>query len=415
MLTFTTTLSLAWRALRINWSRSLLTMLGIVIGIVAIILVISLGQSTKGLILQEIESIGAHALVVRPGRQPRTPSEFAQSAFSDSLKERDVAALRNSFNVPDAESINPAILVTGEVSYQDTLYRATTFGWTPQAMLALFNIAPDQGTYFTDDDIRQRARVAVIGSAVKRELFGPGDAVGQSIKIRDRTFRVVGTFAPQGQVLAFNVDDVVLVPYTTAQKDLMGIDYYHEIFIATKPDADVAAVTDDIRATLRATHGIATPAQDDFFVITQQDIVTSLATITRAVTVFLITMTSVSLLVGGVGIMNIMLVSVTERTQEIGLRKAVGATNRDIRQQFLAEAVLVTASGGLLGTIAALAIAALITTIARTSFNLNWPFTFPIAGVILGFGTATIIGVVFGFYPAQAAAKKNPIDALRHE
>jgi putative ABC transport system permease protein len=410
-----TTIISALQNLRLNWGRSLLTILGIVIGIVAIVLVIALGGSAKGLILQEIESIGAQAIIVRPGRQPDNPGQFAESAFSDSLKERDAIALRNSFNVPAAKSVNPAILVPGEVTFQDNVFRATSFGWTPDALQALFSIVPAEGAYFTSDDIRQHARVAVIGDKVKKELFGQNDAIGQYIKIRDRNIRVVGVFAPQGQVLAFNVDEVVLMPYTTAQKDLLGIDYYHEIFVEVAPGADAAAASADIKATLRETHGITNPDKDDFFLITQQDVVESLSTITRVLTIFLVAMASISLVVGGVGIMNIMLVSVTERTQEIGLRKAVGATNKDIRQQFLAEAILLTIGGGLLGTSGALLIAAFITIIARVYFNLNWPYTFPFAGILLGVGTAAALGLTFGLYPAQAAAKKHPIEALRYE
>ncbi len=410
-----TTIISALRNLRLNWGRSLLTILGIVIGIVAIVLVIALGDSARGLILQEVQSIGAQAIIVRPGRQPENPGQFAESAFSDSLTQRDVVALQNPFNVPAVRSVNPAILVPGEVTFQDDVYRATTFGWTPDAMLALFNISPVQGAYFTPDDIRQQARVVVIGDTVKRELFGQSDAVGQHLKIRDHAFRVIGVFAPQGQVLAFNVDDIVLMPYTTAQKDMLGIDYYHEIFVEVGPEADIPTVSSDIKATLRETHGISDPTKDDFFVVTQQDIVESLSTITRVLTVFLVAMSSISLVVGGVGIMNIMLVSVTERTQEIGLRKAVGATNKDIRQQFLAEAILLTVGGGLIGTGGALTIAALITIVARTYFNLNWPYTFPLAGILLGVGTAALLGLTFGLYPAQKAAQKHPIEALRYE
>ena len=412
---FFTTIQNALKNLRLNWGRSLLTILGIVIGIVAIVLVIALGGSAQGLILQEVESIGAQAIIIRPGRQPDNPGQFAESAFSDSLKERDVIALRNPFNVPAAKSINPAILVPGEVTFQNNVFRATSFGWTPDALQALFNIVPAEGAYFTTDDIRQHARVAVIGDKVKRELFGQSDAIGHSIRIRDRAIRVVGVFAPQGQVLAFNVDEVVLMPYTTAQKDMLSIDYYHEIFVEVGPEADAATVSDDITATLRETHGITNPDKDDFFLITQQDIVNSLETITRVLTIFLVAMASISLVVGGVGIMNIMLVSVTERTQEIGLRKAMGATNKDIRQQFLAEAVLLTVGGGIIGTSGALFLAALVTVVARTYFNLNWPYTFPLSGIFLGVGTAIVLGLTFGIYPAQKAAKKHPIEALRYE
>lgn len=407
--------STAWQNLHLNWSRSLLTILGIVIGIIAIVLVVALGQSAEHLILNEISSIGAQAIIIRPGRQPRSPADIAQSAFSDALKAGDITALQKSSNVPGAQSINPAVLVTGEATYQNNLYRPVTFGWTPTALASLFNITPAEGSYFTDHDIRQHSKVAVIGHAVKNELFGQAGALGQFIKIRGHNIRVVGILPPQGQVLAFNVDDIVLLPYTTAQKTILGIDYYHEIYVALAPGAHLPTTADDIRATLRESHRITNPDRDDFFVVTQQDIVNSLQTVTQVLTLFLIAMASISLVVGGVGIMNIMLVSVTERTPEIGLRKAVGATNRDIRQQFLTEAILLTFSGGLIGTTIALGLASLITVIARAYFHLNWPLTFPLSGILLGLLTAVTLGLGFGLYPAAKAAAKHPIEALRYE
>ncbi len=405
----------SFRALSAHLGRSLLTMLGIVIGIVAIVLVISLGQGAQELILSQVEGIGANSIIVRPGRHAHGPSDVAETILTDSLKPRDIDALKRPLNVPGLASIDPTVLVPGSISYQDNLYRATVFGWTPLALEEIFQISPDQGSFFTDDDVRQQAKVIVIGSKVREELFGESDALGKYVSIRGQKLQVVGILPPSGQVSLFNVDEVAIIPYTTAQKALLGISYFHQFFIRAENTADVDDVSNDIKATLRETHGITDPAKDDFFVTTQKDIVERVSTITQVLTIFLVAMASISLLVGGIGIMNIMLVSVTERTHEIGLRKALGATNRNILTQFLIEALMLTALGGIIGTVIAVMIAALVSYVAQTQFNLNWPFTLPIFGIILGVGVSTAIGLIFGIYPARKAASKDPIEALRFE
>jgi putative ABC transport system permease protein len=402
-------------ALKINLGRSLLTILGIVIGVFSIVLLVALGQGAQSLILSEIEGIGANTVVLRPGKQPDNPTDIAGSILSDSLKDRDIEALRKPINVPGAEFVDPALFIPGLVLYQDAIYRPQTFGWTPDAFERIFNIVPEDGSYFSHEDVRQRARVAVIGHKVKRELFGGSDAIGESIKIQGQNMRVVGVFPSKGQVSFFDLDDTVLIPYTTAQKTLLGIDFYHEIFISAYEDADVNQVADDVRATIRETHGITDPAKDDFFVTTQQEAVEIIGTVTQVLTVFLAAIASIALVVGGIGIMNIMLVSVTERTQEIGLRKAVGASNENILTQFLLEAVMLTLSGGVIGTVLAVGISGLVSVVAQSRFNLAWPFQLPVDAILLGVGVAIGVGILFGIYPARKAAKKDPIEALRYE
>ncbi len=409
------TLKTAARALRANLGRSILTVLGIVIGIVAIVLVVALGEGAQSLILNEVQGIGANAVIVRPGRRPSGPTGIAETILSDSIKDRDIAALAKKQNVPNAASVDPAILVTGPVTYADNLFHAQTFGWTAQAIQELFNVSPEEGQFFTEEDIRQRAKVAILGSRVKDELFGESDAIGQFVKIKGQNMRVIGVFPKKGNLTVFNLDEVVLVPYSTAQKTLLGTNYYHEVFVRADKSENVDIVASDITATLRELHGITDPAKDDFFVTTQQDAVELIGTVTQVLTIFLVAIASISLLVGGIGIMNIMLVSVTERTQEIGLRKALGATNKDISQQFLLEAVILTVSGGIIGTALALSLSGLVAFVARSRFNINWPFSWPLDAIALGVGVAAAIGLLFGIYPARTAAKKNPIEALRYE
>jgi len=409
------TLKTAFTSLHSNPGRSLLTILGIVIGIVAIVLVIALGQGAQNLILSELENFGANFIVIRPGRQPDNPADIAESILGDSIKDKDIKALRRPLNVPGAVSIDPAVLVTGEATYQDNIFRPMAFGWTATAMEDGFNIVPSEGTIFTEEDIKQRAKVAIIGSKVREELFGSSDAVGQSFKMRGHNIRVVGVYPPSGQVMSFNMDEIVILPYSTAQKDMLGIDYYVEVFVRTDPNANVEIVAEDIRATLRESHGITDPDKDDFFVWTQKDIVDRLSIITQTLTLFLVAIASISLVVGGVGIMNIMLVSVTERTREIGLRKAVGATNGHIMRQFLTESIILTATGGIIGTSLAAVLVYITTYIAQTHYQVAWPFYLPPSAITLGIGMATVIGLVFGLYPARKAALKDPIVALRHE
>ncbi|MDP3997065.1 MAG: ABC transporter permease [bacterium] len=405
----------ALAALRGNLGRSLLTILGIVIGIVAIVLVVAIGQGAQSLILSQVESIGGNALVIRPGRQPTGAADIANTVYSDSLKDKDIIALSNPNNVPGLASIDPAVIVPGNVSYQNNIFRPLIFGWTADAMAEIFNIYPATGSYFTNDDIKQNAKVAIIGWHVKDQLFGESPAINQLVTVHQQKMRVVAVLPKTGQLSGFNVDDIVILPYTTAQKEILGIDYFQEVIAKAKPGADINQVAADVKATLREMHNITDPAKDDFFVLTQQDIVDRISTVTQVLTIFLVSIAAISLLVGGVGIMNIMLVSVTERIKEIGLRKAVGASQRDIMQQFLLEAVFLTFSGGLIGTIIAISISLLIVVVIRTQYNLDWPLTIPLGAIALGVGMAVSVGLLFGLYPARQAAKKDPIDALRHE
>ena len=410
-----TTIVIAATALRANLGRSLLTTLGVVIGVLAIVLVVALGQGAQGLILNEFESIGATAVILRPGRQPTNPTDFTDTLFSDSIKQRDIEALTRQENVPYAVSVDPAVLVPGAVTYEDTVYRPTTFGWTASAMQQIFNIEPAKGRYFTEAEIRERAKVAIIGQKVKEKLFGTTDPLGKDITIKGHSVKVIGLFPSRGQISIFNVDDTVLIPYSTAQRTILGIDYYHEVFIRADSEANVDLVVQDVEATIREQHGITDPEKDDFFVNTQKNAVESISRVTDILTVFLVAIASIALVVGGIGIMNIMLVSVTERTKEIGLRKAIGATNNDILTQFLAEAIMLTLGGGLLGTILAVLIATGAALVIRQQFALNWPLTIPIYAIVLGVSVATSIGIAFGIYPARKAARQDPIESLRYE
>lgn len=268
---------------------------------------------------------------------------------------------------------------------------------------------------FTEDDIKSRSDVIIIGANVKKELFGSSDALGEKIKIGNKKFKVVGILAKKGQVSFFDFDETAVVPYTTAQEYIFGIKYFHRLIIEADLEENVAQTVRDIEITLRNSHEITDPANDDFSVETQADLIARVSIVISVFTMFLLAVAAISLIVGGIGIMNIMLVSVTERTREIGLRKALGATNRDILAQFLLEAVILTASGGIVAIILGLFFSLIAAIVLSRVVMLDWAFVFPLSAIITGFTVSAAIGLIFGIYPARKAAKKHPIEALRYE
>ncbi|MBI1998735.1 MAG: ABC transporter permease [Parcubacteria group bacterium] len=398
-----------------NKGRAALTVLGIVVGIAAIMLMMSLGRGAENLILGEIGGLGGEMIAIRPGKEPSGPADFGQTLFADSLKDRDVELLRRKANVPELADVMPILMVPGSVSKDGDSFRADVFGGSAEFFANLFNVFPEEGELFTEADIRSRASVAVIGADVAKELFNGASAVGGRITIKGRKFRVVGVFPKKGQVAFMNFDKAAIIPYTTARDYLLGINHYHEILTRAASTAAVARTVRDIEATLREAHGITDPEKDDFFVVTQEALVSQIKTIIGTLTMFLSSVVAIALVVGGIGIMNIMLVSVTERTREIGLRKALGATEKNILLQFLFEAVLLTAAGGVIGIALGSALSFLIAWVLRAVMELNWNFAFPLSGALLALGVSAAVGLVFGLYPARKAAKKSPIEALRYE
>ncbi len=395
-----------------NRSRSSLTILGIVIGITAIMLVVSLGAGAQDLILGQVEGMGTNTIAVIPGREPTGPSDVT-SLFSDSLKEKDLVALENKANVPDLQSIMPAVMGAGTASYQSNTYQVTIFGGT-DLMVSIFDLQP-RGQFYDGSDVLSRSSVVVIGSKVAEHLFDTQDPLGQNMKIKGKNFRVVGVLPAAGGGSLFNFDSMVMMPYTTAQDYVLGQKYFSRIIMQSTSDATVQVTAADIAMTLRESHNITDPTKDDFTVQTQQDLANRLGTITSALTYFLVAVASIALFVGGVGIMNIMLVAVTERTREIGLRKALGATDRDILTQFLLEAVLLTAIGGIVGIVLGSSLAFITSIGLSRGLGVNWQYVFPWTGAILGLSVSALIGLVFGGYPAHQASKKSPIEALRYE
>ncbi|KKT82059.1 MAG: hypothetical protein A3B07_03725 [Candidatus Yonathbacteria bacterium RIFCSPLOWO2_01_FULL_43_27] len=411
-MTFRHSVQTAFKGLEANKSRSLLTILGIVIGVTAIILVMALGEGAQNLILNQVQGMGARTIAVGAGREPTGPSDAGQ-IFSDSLKKRDLDLLSRKENVPDIDQIVPLVFGSASASHENETYGLTIFG-ASSALEIIFDMPLEEGVFFDEEDVRARAKNAVIGSKVKTELFGAGEALGETIKLKGNNFRVIGILEERGQDL-FNFDEAAIIPYTTAQDYVLGIKHFNRFIAQATTEQVINQAAEEIRQTLRESHEINDPNKDDFFVTTQVDLAARLSSITAVLTIFLTAVAAISLIVGGIGIMNIMLVSVTERTKEIGLRKALGATYKNILTQFLLEAVMLTGVGGIMGILIGLGLSFITSVILTQYLNLAWPFSVPVPAIILGLGVSGLIGLVFGLYPARTAARKSPIEALRYE
>ncbi len=407
---------IAVRGIRAHKSRSALTVLGIVIGVTAVVLVVSIGRSAQNMVLGQVASLGSRTIAVVPGREPQGPTDpsLIETLYGDSLKGREVEALEKKSNVPHAAEVMPIVFGIETVSYEGETFRPMVLGASP-LITEVFDVYPEGGNFFTDDDVKSRAAVAVIGSRVKEELFGDDEAIGEKIRIGANTLKVVGVLPQKGQVLFFNFDETVVVPHTFAQQYVFGIKYFNRVIIQVDAEENIPQTVSDVEATLRALHGITDPDKDDFFVGSQAEIVATVESVTGALTLFLASVAAISLLVGGIGIMNIMLVSITERTQEIGLRKAIGATRGDILSQFLFEAVALTTLGGLVGILLGILLLFGITFALAGLVSTEWKFAFPIDAAAVGVAVSFAIGLIFGLYPARAAAKKDPIEALQYE
>ncbi len=397
-----------------NRSRSVLTILGIVIGITAIILIMSLGKGAQGLILAQIQGLGSRTMAIIPGRQINGPADVAASFFNKTLKKEDLDALQKKINVPTLSHITPVMTTSDTGYYGDAAYNLTLYGFSPDIQ-SIMDVTVDKGTFFSDEDVRGYADVAVIGTKVKEKLFGAASPIGKRIKIKNHTFVVIGTIAPKGQTAFVNFDEGVVIPYSTMQQYILGIKYFNRIIAEADKPENIDRTVSDITATLRSDHNITDPTKDDFTIQTQVQLANQVRIITDAFTYFLLAVAAISLVVGGVGIMNIMLVSVTERTREIGLRKAIGARDRDIMIQFLLESVLLTGVGGIIGILIGSFISFIIALLIGHFTTLAWSFSFPYGAAVLGLAVSAAIGLVFGIYPARQASKKSPIEALRYE
>ncbi len=403
----------ATSGLKTHKSRSALTILGIVIGISSIILIMSLGAGAKNLIVSQIQGMGAKTISIIPGKEPGGPSDIA-ALFSDSLKERELQALQKKTNVPNAQYIMPVVMGASTAVYQNETYKLSVFGGG-EMLFTIFDLKADKGFFYTDEDVKSKNTVVVLGYKAKDKLFGAEDAVGKKVRIKNTTFKVIGVLPEKGSSSFISFDEAAILPYSTAQQYILGTKYFSRIIVEADSENNLAQTSNDIRTTLRDLHNITDPTKDDFYVSTPTEVADKLSAIFNTLTIFLAAVAAISLIVGGVGIMNIMLVSVTERTKEIGLRKALGATNANILTQFLLEAVILTGVGGVIGIILGSVLAIISSDLITRFAGLDWQYSFPFGAAILGIVVSSLIGLIFGIYPARQAAKKSPMEALRYE
>lgn len=408
-------ISTALHALRANMTRSRLTILGVVIGVTAIMLVASIGGSAEDLILGQIETFGTKFIGIEPGRKPSGPSDFT-SFLSDSLSIRDLDDLKRSDLIPGITGVVPIVFGSYTIEAgSESVAAISVMGTSPDAS-GLMNLEISDGRFINTSDVEANSRVVILGYDVTDDLFSLDQpSVGKTVRIKGQTFRVIGTLEKSGAAGIFSTDNYTFVPWTAAQAYLTGTSHFMEIDVEVESEAIIPQVKADIERVLRENHGITDPDKDDFHLITADDATAMVGTITGIITALLGSVAAISLIVGGIGIMNIMLVSVSERTKEIGLRKAIGATNKDIRNQFLIEAIILTVLGGIIGVIIAIGLGILIAWGLTAFLGTEWNYIFPLEATIIGLVVSTVTGLVFGIFPARHAARMSPVDALRYE
>jgi len=409
--TWTETLRTGWAAVRAHSMRSTLTVLGILIGIAAVILTVGLGLGTQKDVSEQISSLGSNLLIVTPGSS--TDSEGFRGGFGSlaSLTRTDVEALKSEVNAPDVAGVAPEQSTSLSVETSQTNWTTTVVG-TTEDWLAVRSRELASGAFFSADDDAAGAAVVVLGSETATELFGSTDVVGQSVTIADSVFTVVGVLTSEGADSSTNLDDLAVIPLTTAADQVVGgrdRNSVSTIYVQAASAGQLSAAHQEIETVLLNLHSISDPASADFSIASQDSLVSTATAVYRTLTVLLTGIAALSLLVGGIGVMNIMLVSVTERTREIGLRKALGAPPWAIRRQFLVEATVLGLAGGLLGAVLGIVSARALPDLLDTSIVVSG---LAVVGSIV---TAMVIGLTFGVYPAARAARLAPIDALRSE
>lgn len=399
-----------------NKTRSFLAVLGIVIGISAVIVMISLGQGVQGLILSEIESLGSNTIFVLPGgpKQEKGSPQISIEMFElKTLTYEDSLALERS-GVYIRKSL-PAVASTGYLTFQNKK-TSTELDGVPYDYLEIISNKIIEGRFFNFEEDRSLAKVAVVGTTVREKLFGESDAIGQIIKINKKPFGVIGVIEVMGGSMPFaDPNDAVLIPFTVAQKEILGIDHVSTIVVKSESVETLDLAIEETKKILRQRHNILNPIDDDFTILDPKSMAESFSYISTVLTVFLSFIATISLIVGGIGIMNIMLVSVAERMREIGLRRAVGATKKDILFQFLLESIVLTILGGIIGIIVGLIFSFLIGIAVGILLGANLVFSIPTLAIVIAFLVSAFIGLVFGIYPAKKASELSPIEALKYE
>ena len=403
----TNLLKIALRALANNKLRAFLTMLGIIIGVASVITMLAIGQGSKKSIQTQIAEMGSNMIMIHPGAEMRGGVRQDPSAMQ-TLKLDDFKSLQDETNFLSA--VSPNVSSSGQLINGANNYPSSVTGVSPE-YLEIRQLSIENGTMFTNADIQSSSKVCVIGKTIVDNLFPDGsDPIGKVIRFNKIPFKVVGVLKSKGyNSMGMDQDDVVLAPYTTVMKRLLAVTYLQGIFASALTEDMTDNATEEITAILRKNHKLKESDDDDFTIRSQQELSTMLNTTTDLMTTLLACIAGISLVVGGIGIMNIMYVSVTERTREIGLRMSVGARGIDILSQFLIEAILISITGGIIGILIGIGASFAVKNIA------HWPIYIQSWSVLLSFAVCTITGVFFGWYPAQKASNLDPIDAIRYE
>lgn len=405
------------KALLANKGRTVLTTLGIVIGIATVILVLSAGEGFRGIVNNQIATLGTNTLVIATRVPPTTKNRAAQNTGPSfdatiaitSFKLKDLDDVKRLANVTNVYGI---VVGQGVASYTEHKKSVIYYG-VSAARFAIDKGTLKEGRFFSDGEDKGAAQVAILGSAAAANLFAQDPPLGKYLRVGSLNFLVIGVYNPRGGPVGGG-DDGVYIPLVTAQKKMLGIEHIARGVVEMKDLKLADATAEDIRLVMRHNHDITDPAKDDFTVATQADVLGTLNIIFNGITILLIAIAAISLIVGGVGIMNIMYVIVTERTAEIGLKKALGAKNSDILNEFLIESILVTVIGGIFGIIFGALLGYAVSVIAN-SFGLGWTFSVPLYSIFIAVGVSGAIGISFGVLPARSAAKLDPVEAMRYE
>lgn len=398
---------IAITALLRNKGRSFLTMLGIIIGITSVIVMVSLGQSSTQGVQSQLSSMGSNMIMIMPARQMRGGVNMGNSN-AKSLDLKDLKSLEN--NTKYVTHVSPSVSSSAQLVFGNNNHPGALQGVAPSyADIRKYEIA--DGIMFTDEQVKKYAKVCVIGKTVAENLFTNGEKpVGQTIRCGQVPMIVIGVLESKGENgMGQDQDDIVLAPYTTIQKRFLGISHFNMMFASATSEEESELAATEITYILRSNHNIKQGADDDFEIRTQEELLSTMSSVTQLLTILLAAIASISLLVGGIGVMNIMYVTVTERTKEIGLRMAIGAKGKDVMWQFLSESIILSLIGGSIGIILGIFISYALCTI------LNWPFVVSKAAIGVSFAVCAATGMFFGWYPARKAANLDPITALRYE
>ncbi len=396
--------------------RSFLTILGVIIGVASVIIIMAIGLSAQNFIVEQVEGVGSNLIAVLPGASDEEgPPAMAFGVTITTLKYDDLKALRNKRNVPEIEAAAGYVIGTVEISQNGNSLSRSMNG-TTASYIEVENTEIKKGRFFIKNEESNLSNVAVLGSKTAEELFGRLDPLNKKIKIENHSFQVIGVLEKRGagSLGSADQDNAVFVPLRTAQKLILGIDHLGFIRLKAREAGLVKPAKENIKKTLREEHNITDPTNDDFSVRDQASALDTIKNITDVLKYFLTTVGGISLVVGGVGIMNIMLISVNQRVREIGLRKAVGAEKRDIIAQFLIESAVVSLLGGILGIIIGVAVS-FLASIVITALGYEWDFMISFFSIVIAVLVSIVIGLIFGIYPAHKAAKVSPMEALRYE